>query len=60
MGNYHPILMKSSTQTEKHMLKSKITEAEVQAEFQDGRRHLVGISSACYKLGNYHTNLMKN
>jgi hypothetical protein len=33
MGNYHPILMKIGTQTKKNMLKSKITEAEVQANF---------------------------
>jgi hypothetical protein len=27
--------------------------------FQDGRRRHVGNSSACYKMGNYHTSLMK-
>jgi hypothetical protein len=26
--------------------------------FQDGRRH-VGISSECYKMGNYYRTLMK-
>jgi hypothetical protein len=46
MGNYHPILMKIGTQTKKHMLKLKITKAEVQAEFQDGRRRHSGQSSA--------------
>jgi hypothetical protein len=38
MGNYHPILMKSGTQTKKNMLSLKITKAEVEAKFQDGRR----------------------
>jgi hypothetical protein len=28
MGKYHPILMKIGTHTKKHMLSSKITEAE--------------------------------
>jgi hypothetical protein len=28
VGNYHPILMKISTQTKKNMLSSKITKAE--------------------------------
>jgi hypothetical protein len=28
MGNYHPSLMKIGTQIKKHMLSSKITEAE--------------------------------
>jgi hypothetical protein len=40
MGNYHPILMKIGAQTKKSMLSSKVTKAEVQANFQDGRcRH---------------------
>jgi hypothetical protein len=38
MGNYHPILMKVGKQTKKSMLSSKITKAQVQANFQDGRR----------------------
>jgi hypothetical protein len=54
MDNYHPILMKISTQTKKNMLRSKITKAEVQTKFQDGRRRHVGNSSECYKMGNYH------
>jgi hypothetical protein len=59
MGNYHTISIKIGTQTKKHVLKSKITKAEVQAKFQDGRRRHVGNSSACYKMGNYHSTLMK-
>jgi hypothetical protein len=60
-GNYHPIFMQVGTQieNEKHMLKLKITKAEVQAEFQDGRSRHSGQSSALYKLGNYHAILMK-
>jgi hypothetical protein len=27
--------------------------------FQDGRRRHVGNSSECYKIGNYHPNLMQ-
>jgi hypothetical protein len=54
MGDYHPILMKICTQTKKYMLRSKITKAEVQAKFQDGRCRRVGNSSACYKMGNYY------
>jgi hypothetical protein len=54
MGNYHPIFMKIGTQTKKHMLNSKITEAQMQVECQDGRRRHVGNSSACYKMGNYN------
>jgi hypothetical protein len=42
MGNYHPILMKIGTQTKKNLLSLKITEAEVQTKFQDGRRRLFG------------------
>jgi hypothetical protein len=38
MGNYHLILMKIGTQTKKHMLSLKVTEAEVEAKFQDRRR----------------------
>jgi hypothetical protein len=59
MGNYHPISIKIGTETKKSMLKSKITKAEVQAGFQDGRRHHVGNSSECYKMGNCHTISMK-
>jgi hypothetical protein len=59
MGNYHPILAKIGIQTKIHMLKLKITKAEVQAEFQDGRRRQFGNSSACYKMGNYHPILMR-
>jgi hypothetical protein len=48
MGNYHPISIKIGTQTKKNMLKLKITKAEVQAKFQDGRRRRhVANSSAC-------------
>jgi hypothetical protein len=32
---------------------------EVTDRFQDGRRHHVGDSIACYKMGNYHPILMK-
>jgi hypothetical protein len=42
MGNYHPILMKISTQTKKNMLGLKITKSEVEANFQDGRRRHCG------------------
>jgi hypothetical protein len=59
MGNYHIISIKIGTQTKKNMLKSKITKAEVQAKFRDGRRRHVGNSSACYKMGNYHPISMK-
>jgi hypothetical protein len=46
-------------QTKKNMLSSKMTKAEVQAEFQDGcRRHFVN-SSERYKIGNYHPYSMK-
>jgi hypothetical protein len=45
--------MKTGTLTKKHMLRSKITEAEVYTNFQVGRRHF-GNSSECYKMGNYH------
>jgi hypothetical protein len=58
MGNYHPILMKISTQTKKNMLSLKITKAEVEAKFQDGRRPFEN-SSACYKMGIYHPILMQ-
>jgi uncharacterized protein with von Willebrand factor type A (vWA) domain len=51
MSHYHPISIKIGTQTKKHMLSSKVTEAEVQAKFQDGRRCHIGNSSACYKMG---------
>jgi hypothetical protein len=34
MGNYHPILMKIGTQINKHMLSSKITEAEAYGKKQ--------------------------
>jgi hypothetical protein len=59
MGNYHPSLMKFDTQTEKNMLSSKVTKAEMIDRFQDGRRRLVENSSACYKMGKYHRTLMK-
>jgi hypothetical protein len=61
MGNYrhHPISIKIGTQTKKRMLSSKITKAEVQAKFQDGRQRHFGNSIACYKMGNYHPILMK-
>jgi hypothetical protein len=59
MGNYHPISIKNGIQTKTEMLSSKITEPEMQAEFQDGRRRHLGQSSARYKMGNYHPNLMK-
>jgi hypothetical protein len=59
MGNYHPISMKIGTQTKKNILSSKVTKAAVTDRFQDGRRHRVGNSSACYKLGNCHRTLMK-
>jgi hypothetical protein len=49
MGNYHLILLKFGTQTKTDMLSSKITKAEVKANFQDGRRRHFGNSSACYK-----------
>jgi hypothetical protein len=52
MGNYHPILMKIATQTEKNMLSLKITDAEVWVNFQDGRRRHFVNSSDCYKMGN--------
>jgi hypothetical protein len=41
------------------MLSSKILEAEVYTNYQDGRRRYVGNSSASYKMGNYHSILMK-
>jgi uncharacterized protein with von Willebrand factor type A (vWA) domain len=41
------------------LLKSKITKAEVQAKFQDGRRRHVENSSTCYKMGSYHPISMK-
>jgi hypothetical protein len=54
MGNYHPILMKIATQTEKNMLSLRITKTKMLAEFQDGRRRPFGNSSTWYKMGNYH------
>jgi hypothetical protein len=54
MGNYHPILMKISTQTKKNMPSSKITKGEGYANFQDGRCRHVGNSSECYKMGSCH------
>jgi hypothetical protein len=41
MGNYHPIWMKIGAQTKKNILNSKITKAEVLANFQNGRRRHV-------------------
>jgi hypothetical protein len=51
--------MKYDTQTEKIMLSSKITKADMIDRFQDGRRRHVGNSSAYYKMGNYHPITMK-
>jgi hypothetical protein len=51
--------MKFDTQTKKNILSSKVTKAEVNDRFQDGRRRHVGNSSACNKMGNYHRTLMK-
>jgi hypothetical protein len=48
------MLMKFDTQTKKNMLSSKATKAGMIDRFQDGRRHHVGNSSACYRMGNYH------
>jgi hypothetical protein len=59
MGTYRPISMKIGTQTKTGMLSSKSTKAEVTDRFQDGRRRLVGNSSACYKMSNYHPSLTK-
>jgi hypothetical protein len=59
MGNYHPILMKFDTQTKKNMLSSTVTKEGMIDRFQDGLRHPVGNSSACYKMGNYHPIAMK-
>jgi hypothetical protein len=59
MGNYHPILMKTGTQTERDMLSSKIAKAEVYGHFQDGRRCYLGKSNACCKTGNYRPILTK-
>jgi hypothetical protein len=42
IGNYHPILMKIGTQTQKNMLSLKITIPEVTIKFQDGRRRHIG------------------
>jgi hypothetical protein len=36
-----------------------MTTPEVWEKFHFGRRHHVGNSSACYKMGNYHPILMK-
>jgi hypothetical protein len=41
------------------MLSSKIAEAKVYTNFQDDHRRHVGISTACYKIGNYHPISMK-
>jgi hypothetical protein len=54
MGDYCLILMKIGTLINKNMPTSEITEAEVDINFQDGCRRHVGISGACYKMGNYH------
>jgi hypothetical protein len=51
--------MKISTQTKKHMLKSRILKSEVFTNFQDGRRRHDGTSSECYKMGSYHLILTK-
>jgi hypothetical protein len=47
--------MKIGTRTKKNVLKLKITKAEVQDNFHDGRRRHVGSSSACYKVRNRHS-----
>jgi hypothetical protein len=44
MGKYHPIVMKSGTQTNKNMLSLKVTIPEVTIKFHDGRRRHVGNS----------------
>jgi hypothetical protein len=59
IGNYHPILMKIGTQTNKRMLSLKITIPEVTIKFQDGRRRHIGNWRACYKMGIYHPILMQ-
>jgi hypothetical protein len=43
MGKYHPISLKIGTQTRKTMLSSKITEAKVQAKFQDDAADILSI-----------------
>jgi hypothetical protein len=40
-------------------IKVKNAQPEVTDRFQDGRRHHVGNSSECYKMGNYHSISMK-
>jgi hypothetical protein len=47
--NYHPILMKIGTQTKINMLSLKITKAEVQAKFQDGRPAILEIEVRAIK-----------
>jgi uncharacterized protein with von Willebrand factor type A (vWA) domain len=59
MSIYHPISLKIGTQTNESMLSLKNAKAEVTYRFQNGRRRLVGISSACYEMGNYHPISMK-
>jgi hypothetical protein len=49
MGNYHPILMKIGTQIKKNMLNLKITKAEVQTQFQDGRAAILLIKLKAIK-----------
>jgi hypothetical protein len=51
--------MKLDTLTEKNMLSSKITKAEMIDRFQVGRRRHVESTSACYKMRNYQRTLMK-
>jgi hypothetical protein len=59
MGNYHPILMQSGTQTKKYMLSLKITIPELFTKFQNIRLCHVGNSRACNKMGNYNPILMQ-
>jgi hypothetical protein len=59
MGDCRPIFMKIGTQTKKNVLSEKITKAVVNINVQNGRRCRVGISSACYEIGNYRPILIK-
>jgi hypothetical protein len=46
--------MKFDTQTEKNMLSSRVTKAEMIDRCQDSHRRHVGNLSACSIMGNYH------
>jgi hypothetical protein len=59
IDNYHPLLMKIGTQTQKNMLSSKFIIPEVLAKFQDGRRRPFRNWRACNKLGICHPILMQ-